>query len=393
MKRAVIVDGVRTPFGRSHATKGSFRQTRSEDLAATCIRALLDRQAIDPASIDDVLFGATQQTGAQGANVARQIALLAGLPPTVPAATINRLCGSSLQALHQAAHAIMAGEADIQIVGGVEHLHHLPMSLSLDVHPGLAEVTSRAAFHMGLTAEYLAAKYQISRERQDQFALRSHQRAAQARQLTWWRRQITPTPALDDLGRSILLDQDPCVRESSTLAALTALKPAFLSAGGSVTAGNSSPLNDGAAALLVMSEETCRALRLTPLAAVRTTAVVGVEPSVMGIGPVAAIERALQKSRLTLDQCDFIEINEAFAVQTIACLQLLNLASASQPECDPRVNAFGGAIAIGHPLGASGARLAMNLALALREQDKPLGVAAMCIGLGQGIATVLERVA
>jgi acetyl-CoA acyltransferase len=267
------------------------------------------------------------------------------------------------------------------------------MSLALDIHPELAHVTSRAAFHMGLTAEYLASRYEISREAQDQYALRSHQRAAAARQQAWWNQQIVPTPALDDDGQPTLLKHDPCVRESSNIAALAALKPAFLSTGGSVTAGNSSPLNDGAAALLVMSEQTCRTLGLRPLAAVRATAVVGVEPSVMGIGPVAAIERALSKSKLSLDQLGFIEINEAFAVQTLACLKLLKLSTAGERDCDERVNAFGGAIAIGHPLGASGARLAMNLALALREYDRPVGVAAMCIGLGQGIATVLERVA
>lgn len=385
MTSAVIVDAVRTPIGRAHPQKGWFREVRSDDLAVACVRQLLERTGIDLAEIEDVVFGNTQQTGEQGLNVARCIALMAGLPVTVGGTTVNRLCGSSLQALNQAAHAIAAGFEDVQIVGGLEHMHHLPMDHGLDINPRLFERTSRAALMMGVTAEFLAQTYDISRRDQDAFALRSHQRAAAAHARGEFKREIVPLLAKDEQGQRFLATTDQCVRPDTSLEALAALEPAFLPKLGTVTAGNSSPLNDGAAAMLVMSEAKAKALGLKPLVRVRATAVAGVEPCVMGTGPVPAVQKVLQRARLTLRDIDLIELNEAFAAQALACIRLLGLD-------EEKVNVRGGAIALGHPLGASGARIATTLIHAMVDRGANLGLATMCIGLGQGIATVFERV-
>jgi acetyl-CoA acyltransferase len=385
MTQAVIVDAVRTPIGRAHPQKGWFREVRSDDLAVACVRSLLERTGIDPAEIEDVVFGNTQQTGEQGLNVARCIALMAGLPVTTGGTTVNRLCGSSLQALHQAAHAILAGFEDVQIVGGLEHMHHLPMDHGLDVNPRLFYRTSRAALLMGVTAEFLAQTYDISRRDQDAFALRSHQRAATAHAEGQFQREIVPLYAKDEQGQRFLATTDQCVRPDTSLEALAALEPAFLPKIGTVTAGNSSPLNDGAAALLVMSDAKAKALGLKPLVRVRATAVAGVEPCVMGTGPVPAVQKVLKRARLTLRDLDLIELNEAFAAQALACIRLLGLD-------EDKVNVRGGAIALGHPLGASGARIATTLIHAMIDRQATLGLATMCIGLGQGIATVFERV-
>jgi acetyl-CoA acyltransferase len=381
---AVIVDAVRTPIGRAHPERGWFRNVRGDALAAACVRALVERTGIDPGEIEDVVLGNTQQTGEQGLNVARIVALLAGLPVTAAGATVNRLCGSGLQALNQAAHAIAAGAEDVQVVGGFEHMHHLPMGHQLDPNPRLFARTARASLQMGLTAEFLAQQYGISRRDQDAFALRSHQRAARAQEEGAFRREIVPVFGHDERGRRVELASDQCVRPDTTLEALAALDPAF-QRGGSVTAGNSSPVNDGSAALLVMSEDKARSLGLTPLARVRATAVAGVEPCLMGTGPVAATRKALQRANLTLGDIDLVELNEAFAVQAIACIHLLGLD-------EEKMNVRGGAIAIGHPLGASGARIATTLVHAMIDRGATLGLATMCIGLGQGIATILERV-
>jgi acetyl-CoA acyltransferase len=385
MTQAVIVDAVRTPIGRAHPQKGWFREVRSDDLAVACVRRLLERTGIDPAEIEDVVFGNTQQTGEQGLNVARCIALMAGLPVTTGGTTVNRLCGSSLQALNQAAHAIAAGFEDVQIVGGLEHMHHLPMDHGLDINPKLFERTSRAALLMGVTAEFLAQTHDISRRDQDAFALRSHQRAAAAHSRGEFQREIVPVYAKDEQGQRFLATTDQCVRPDTSLEALAALEPAFLPKLGTVTAGNSSPLNDGAAALLVMSEAKAKALGLKPLVRVRATAVAGVEPCVMGTGPVPAVQKVLQRAKLTLRDIDLIELNEAFAAQALACIRLLGLD-------EEKVNVRGGAIALGHPLGASGARIATTLIHAMVDRQATLGLATMCIGLGQGIATVFERV-
>jgi acetyl-CoA acyltransferase len=376
----VVVAAVRTPIARAHPERGVFRDIRADDLSADIMRAVLERADVADHLVEDIHWGCVRQAGEQGYDVARQAALIAGLPIEVPAATVNRNCGSSLQALNQAAANILAGLDDIQIVGGVEHMHHLPMDDDYVASPRYLYRHSAATMHMGLIAENLARRYAISRSEQDAWALRSHQRAT----ATDWSAEIVPTWGRDDEGRRVRVTRDQCPRPETSLEALARLPAAFLP-GGSVTAGNASPLNVGAAALLMMSEAKATALGLTPLAWVRSLAVAGVDPSVMGIGPVPATHKALQRAGLTLGDIDLVEINEAFAVQTLACIRLLRL----DPE---RVNVCGGAIAIGHPLGASGARIATTLIHAMRAQGARYGLATMCIGGGQGIATVFERV-
>ena len=386
MKSPVIIDCVHTPIGRAHKERGWFRDVRSDDLAAHCVKALVERTGIDPAEIEDVVLGNTQQTGEQGLNAARAIGLLAGLPVATGGTTVNRLCGSSLQALNQAAHSISAGFEDVQIVGGFEHMQHLPMDHGLDLNPKLFERTSKGALMMGVTAEFLAQTQGISREDQDAFALRSHQRAAEAHAKGEFQREIVPLYGRDEEGRRFLVTGDQCVRADTSLAALAALEPAFMPKYGTVTAGNSSPLNDGAAAMLIMSEEKAKSLGLKPLVRVRATAIAGVEPSVMGTGPVPAVQKALKRGGLTLKDIDLVELNEAFAAQALACIRMLGLD-------EEKINVRGGAIAIGHPLGASGARIATTLINTMLDREARLGIATMCIGMGQGIATVLERVA
>ena len=382
---AVVIDCVRTSIGRAHKERGWFRDVRSDDLAVACIKALVERTGIAPAEIEDVILGNTQQTGEQGLNAARSIALMAGLSVETGGATVNRLCGSSLQALNQAAHSIAAGFENVQIVGGLEHMQHLPMDHGLDINPKLFQQTSKAALMMGVTAEFLAQTQSISREDQDAFALRSHRRAAAAHAQGEFKREIVPVYGRDEQGKRFLATGDQCVRPDTTMEALAALEPAFMPKVGTVTAGNSSPLNDGAAALLIMSEEKASALGLKPVVRVRATAVAGVEPCVMGTGPVPAVQKVLKRAGLTLQDIDLIELNEAFAAQALACIRMLSLD-------EDKVNVRGGAIALGHPLGASGARIATTLINTMIDRDANLGIATMCIGLGQGIATVFERV-
>jgi acetyl-CoA acyltransferase len=385
MKQAVIVDCVRTPIGRAHPEKGVFRDVRSDDLATAVVQALVERTGVDPAEIEDVVLGNTQQQGEQGFDVARSVALMAGLPIHTGGATINRLCGSSLQALNQAAHSIVAGGEDVHIVGGLEHMHHIPMDKDLDLNPKLFQRTSKGALHMGYTAEFLAQTHGISREEQDAFALRSHQRAAAAQAAGEFAREIVPVWGRDEAGNRILVTADQCVRPDTSMEALAALQPAFMPGMGTVTAGNSSPLNDGAAALLVMSQEKAQSLGLKPLVRVVATAVVGVEPAVMGTGPVPATQKALARAGLKLEDIDLIELNEAFAAQALACVRMLGIN-------EEKLNVRGGAIAIGHPLGASGARITTTLINNMIDRDATLGLATMCIGVGQGIATIFERI-
>ena len=385
MKQAVVVDCMRTPIGRAHKDRGYYREVRSDDLAAHLVRGLVSHSGIDPAEIEDVAMGNTQQQGEQGFCVARNVALMAGLPIETGGVTVNRLCGSSLQALNQASHSIMAGFEDCQIVGGLEHMHHIAMDAGLDLNPKLFTRTSKGALWMGLTAEFLAQTNGISREAQDGFALRSHQKAAKATASGEFANEILPTWGKDEDGNRTLFDSDQCIRSDASAEALEALKPAFMPGMGTVTAGNSSPLNDGAAAMLVMSEEKAKSLGLKPLVKVIATAIVGVEPSVMGTGPVPATQKALKHAGLKLSDIDLVELNEAFASQSLACLQMLDLD-------EEKVNVRGGAIAIGHPLGASGARIATTLIRAMVDRDVNLGLATMCIGVGQGIATIFERV-
>ncbi|MBX3433836.1 MAG: acetyl-CoA C-acyltransferase [Pirellulales bacterium] len=385
MNTPVIIDACRTPIGRSHAERGAYRDVRADDLAAHVIRALVERTQIDPAEIEDVLVGCTQQRDEQGFNVGRMAALLAGVPHAAGGATINRLCGSSLQALAQAAHAIVAGAEDVQIVAGVEHMHHLPMDAGADaINPKLFRTTSKGALMMGLTAEFLAQAYGIGREAQDVFALASHEKAAAATDSGEFRAEITPVWGRSEIGERTLIAEDQCIRRETSIAALAELSPAFMPQVGTVTAGNSSPVNDGAAALLAMSDRRARELGLAPLVKVRATAVAGVDPAVMGTGPVPAVKTALKRAGLKLADVDLVELNEAFAAQSLACIQLLEL----DPE---RVNVRGGAIALGHPLGASGARIVTTLVHAMVARDAALGLATMCVGMGQGVAVVLER--
>lgn len=385
MKNAVVVDCVRTPIGRANRERGYFRDVRSDDLAVACVEALLQRTGIDPSAVEDVVLGSTQQTLEQGLNVARSVSLMSGIAASSGAATINRLCGSSLQALNQASHAIMSGFEDVQIVGGLEHMQHLPMDHGMDINPKLYRHTSKGALMMGVTAEFLAQTQGISREEQDQFALRSHQLAAQAQQSGAFRGEMVPVHGRDEAGHRFLVDHDQCVRPDTSLEALAALEPAFMPKIGTVTAGNSSPLNDGAAAMLMMSEESAERFGLKPLVRVRATAVAGVDPSVMGTGPVPAVKKVLARAGLQLGDIELIELNEAFAAQALACVRMLKLDL-------EKVNVRGGAIAIGHPLGASGARIATTLIHAMIDRQATLGLATMCIGAGQGIATVFERV-
>ncbi len=384
MNSAVVVDCCRTPIGRANPEKGIYRDVRSDDLAATVIKALVERTGIDPVEIQDVVLGNTQQQKEQGFNVARIASLLAGLPATTGGATINRLCGSSLQALNQASHSIVAGGEDVQVVGGLEHMHHIPMDASIDFNPKLFHVTSKGAMHMGFTAEFLAQSQGIDRKAQDQFSLDSHLKAAAATETGAFKDEIIPTWGHDELGDRTLVTTDQCIRADSSLEALGALRPAFMPGMGTVTAGNSSPLNDGAAAMLMMSEEKAKSLGLKPMVRIRATAVSGVDPAVMGTGPVPATKKALKRAGVELADIDLIELNEAFAAQSLACIKMLRLDQS-------KVNVRGGSIAIGHPLGASGARISTTLIHAMLASDANLGLATMCIGIGQGIATVFER--
>lgn len=384
MKNAVVIDCVRTPIGRAHSEKGFFRNVRSDDLAVAMVEALVERTGIEAQEIEDVLLGNTQQQGEQGFCVARNVALMAGLSVTTGGATINRLCGSSLQALNQGAQAIMAGFEDVQIVGGLEHMHHIPMDKDFDINPKLFRRTSKGALMMGVTAEFLAQTHSISREQQDAFALRSHQLAAAATAAGEFKKEIIPIWGEDEQGHRLEVDYDQCIRSDTSMEALATLKPAFMPGMGTVTAGNSSPLNDGAAGLLIMSDTKAKQLDLKPLVRVVAAAVAGVDPCVMGTGPVPATKKALQRAGLELKDIDLIELNEAFAAQALACIQMM--------EADPeRVNVRGGAIAIGHPLGASGARIATTLIHNMIDRGARYGLATMCIGLGQGIATIFER--
>jgi acetyl-CoA acyltransferase len=383
MRQAVVVEAVRTPVGRAHPEKGYYRDVRADDLSADLMKALLERAGVPADAVEDIQWGCVKQQGEQGYDVARMAALIAGLPLEVGGVTVNRNCGSSLQALNSAAGSIAAGGEDVQIAGGVEHMHHIPMEAGFDASPRLWYRHSPATMNMGLTAENLAIRYKISRREQDEFALRSHQRAAQATDSGAFSKEVIPTWGRDEEGRRKVLTEDQCIRRDTSLEALGALKPAFMPDGGTVTAGNASPLNVGAAALLVMSEERAKELGLKPKVRIRAMAVAGVDPSVMGIGPVPATHKALQRAGLKLEDIDLIEINEAFAAQTLAVMKLLK----ADPE---KVNVRGGAIAIGHPLGASGARIATTLIHAMEDRKARFGLATMCIGAGQGIATVFE---
>jgi acetyl-CoA acyltransferase len=385
MTIAVIVDAIRTPMGRSK--NGVFRHIRAEDLSAHLMKGLLDKYPeVRPADIDDIYWGCVQQTQEQGFNVARNAALLAGIPHSVPANTSNRLCASSMQALHDASRLIEVGEAHVCLVGGVEHMGHLPINHGANMHPQLSKTTAMASGMMGLTAEFLAQTHGISREAQDQFALRSQKKAAQAQKLGQFDTQILPTFGHDPLGNPTLQIHDEVIRPETTLEKLALLSPVFDKKKGTVTAGNASALADGASALLMCSLDYAKERQLPILGRVHSRSVVGCEPALMGYGPVPAIHKALKQAKLTLKDMNLIEINEAFAAQILPCLHDLNLLE----SLDEKVNLNGGAIALGHPLGCSGTRITASLLHQMHRQNAQFGIASLCVGLGQGIATVFE---
>lgn len=387
MKQAVIVDCIRTPMGRSKA--GVFRNVRAETLSAELMKGLLKRNPqLDANDIEDVIWGCVQQTLEQGFNIARNAALLAGVPKQAGAVTVNRLCGSSMEAIHQATRAIMTGMGDTFIVGGVEHMGHVPMTHGVDFHPGLANNVAKASGMMGLTAEMLGKMHGISREQQDAFAVRSHQRAHAASTSGAFAAEIYPIEGHDAEGGLILVEHDEVIRPETTMESLASLRPVFDPANGTVTAGTSSALSDGASAMLVMEEEKAKALGLPIRARIKAMAVAGCDAAIMGYGPVPATQKALARAGLTIEDMDVIELNEAFAAQSLPCVKDLGLLEV----VEDKVNLNGGAIALGHPLGCSGARISTTLINLMEAKNAKYGLATMCIGLGQGIATIFERV-
>ena len=387
LRDAVIIDCVRTPMGRSK--NGVFRITRAEDLSAHLVEALFDRNTdLDPAAVDDVIWGCVYQTLEQGFNIARVMSLMTRLPHTVPGQTVNRLCGSSMQALHNAVQSIQSNNGDFFIIGGVEHMGHLPMTHGVDINPKLAKHIAMASNSMGLTAELLAIQHSISREQQDAFGARSHQRAHQATIEGRFANEIVPTPGHDPDGIPIMVDSDEVIRPDTTVETLATLRPVFNPKGGTVTAGTSSALSDGASAMLVMSTEAAKAAGVTPIAKIKSMGIAGVDPTIMGYGPVPATKKALQNAGLIIEDIDIAELNEAFAAQSLPVLKDLGLTD----TMEDKVNLNGGAIALGHPLGCSGSRISTTLLNRMQEKDVTLGLATMCIGHGQGIATVFERI-
>ncbi|MCH8883078.1 MAG: acetyl-CoA C-acyltransferase FadA [SAR324 cluster bacterium] len=386
MQTAVIVDAVRTPMGRSKG--GAFRNVRAEDLSVALVHALLERNpALEPAEIDEVIWGCANQTLEQGFNVARAIALMADLPHEVAAQTVNRLCGSSLQAINTAATNVMTGMGEVYLCGGVEHMGHVAIDHGADIPPEYSRHAAKAGLSMGLTGEMLAIMHQVSREDQDRFAMRSHHKAALAQRDGHFKSQMIPIDGHDSDGLPLRVDFDEVVRPESNMEDLGKLPPAFNPKGGTVTAGNSSAISDGAAAVLVMAADKAKALGLEPMAAVKSFAVVGVDPSIMGYGPVPATRKALGQAGMEVGDIDLVELNEAFAAQSLPVLKDLGLLD----DLDDKVNLNGGAIALGHPLGCSGARITTSLMHLMREKDADVGLATMCIGMGQGIATIFER--
>lgn len=385
-RNAVIIDCVRTPMGRSE--NGVFRKVRAEALSAHLVEALFDRNPdVDPAEVDDVMWGCVNQTLEQGVNIARNMALLTRLPNAVPAQTINRLCGSSMQALHAAAQAIMSGAGGMYVVGGVEHMGHLPMDHGIDINPALSRHVAKAAAAMGMTAELLARMHKISRQQQDEFGARSQQRAHAATVEGRFKNEIVPVVGHDEHGGLTLCENDDVIRPDTTVEVLSGLRPVFDPVNGTVTAGTSSAISDGASAMLVMSGDRARSLGLNTRARVRAMGVAGVDPSIMGYGPVPATRKALDRAGLSIDDIDCVELNEAFAAQSLPVLRDLDLLD----DLDDKVNLNGGAIALGHPLGCSGARISTTLINVMEQRGARLGLATMCIGLGQGIATIFEK--
>jgi len=382
----VVIDCVRTPMGR--AKNGCFRNVRAETLSATLIDALFERNPkLDPKEVEDVIWGCVNQTREQGFNVARHISLLTKVPHEAGAQTINRLCGSAMSAIHTAAQAIMTGNGDMFVVGGVEHMGHISMTDGFDHNPAASKYTAKASNMMGLTAEMLAKMHGITRQQQDEFGARSHRLAQEATDEGRFKNEIVPIEGHDENGFKVLIEHDETIRPETTAESLGQLRPAFDPKNGTVTAGTSSQLTDGAAAMVLMSAERAQALGLKPMARIVSMAVAGVDPAIMGYGPVPATKKALKRAGLKIEDIDFWELNEAFAGQSLPVLKDLKLMGV----VDQKVNLNGGAIALGHPLGCSGARISTTLLNIMQANGGRYGVSTMCIGLGQGISTVWER--
>lgn len=383
----VIVDFGRTPMGRSKG--GMYRNVRAETLSAKLITGVLERNPkIDPAEVEDVIWGCVNQTLEQGWNIARMASLMTPIPHTAAAQTVSRLCGSSMSALHTAAQAIMTGNGDVFVIGGVEHMGHVSMMHGVDPNPALSLYAAKAAGMMGLTAEMLGKMHGITREQQDQFGVRSHQLAHKATVEGNFKDEIIPMEGHDENGFLRVFTEDETIRPETTLESLAALRPAFNPKGGTVTAGTSSQITDGASCMIVMSAERAKALGVEPLAVIRSMAVAGCDPSIMGYGPVPSTKKALKRAGLSMDDISHVELNEAFAAQALPVLKDLKLLD----QMDQKVNLHGGAIALGHPFGCSGARISGTLLNVMKQNNGTIGIATMCIGLGQGITTVFERV-
>ncbi|MEA2657771.1 MAG: hypothetical protein QOF64_356 [Candidatus Binatota bacterium] len=399
MREAVIVEALRTPMGRH---SGIFKNVRTDDLAAYIIAKMVEKSGVNKEEIEDVYFGCTNQAGEDSRNVARNAALLAGLPYTIPGATVNRLCGSGLEAINQAGRAVETDHGDLFVAGGVENMTRGPWVMGKPANafqrgdvqmydsslgwrfpnPRMGELYS--LINNGETAENVAEKYQVSRKDQDELAFASHQKAIKAQQDGRLKDEIVPYQIAQRNGAPLVHDKDEGPRADTSLEILAGLRPVFKKEG-SVTAGNSSPLSDGAAALLITTPQKAEQLKLKPMARIVASATAGVHPNFMGIGPIPASQKALKRAGLTIEQIDLVEINEAFASQVLACIRELGV--------DPKkLNVNGGAIALGHPLGCSGARIVTTLVHEMNKRGNRYGLATMCIGVGQGIATIVERI-
>ncbi|PIE46815.1 MAG: acetyl-CoA C-acyltransferase FadA [Gammaproteobacteria bacterium] len=384
-KDVVIVDGVRSAMGKSK--NGMFRNVRADNLSAELVKALVARNDFDTNEVEDVIWGCVNQTLEQGMNIGRNIGLLAGIPKTTGGQTVNRLCGSSMQALHTAAAQIMTNQGDVFIIGGVEHMGHVGMMHGIDINPAASKHFAKASNMMGLTAEMLGRMNGISRQEQDEFGVESHRRAWSATTEGRFANEIVGIEGHDKDGNLQLCTVDEVIRPDANMEAFAGLRPVFDPKGGTVTAGTSSALSDGAAAMLVMSAAKAKDLGLKPRARIRSMAVAGCDAAIMGYGPVPATQKALKRAGMSLDDMQTIELNEAFAAQGLSVLKALNIT-----DKQDIINVNGGAIALGHPLGCSGARITVTLLNAMEQKDTQLGLATMCIGVGQGIATVIERV-
>jgi 3-oxoadipyl-CoA thiolase len=395
---AYVIDALRTPIGRYG---GALANARPDDLAAHVMSAAVERNDLPPADIDDVFFGCANQSGEDNRNVARMGLLLAGLPVEVPGVTVNRLCASGLEAVNQGARMIQTGDGELVLAGGVESMTRAPLVMAKPersfprgdlraydttlgwrfVNPRMEEMYSAEA--MGETAENVAERWSVDREAQDEFALASHRRAVAAAEAGRFDEEMVPVPVPQPKGEPVTVHSDEGPRSDTTLERLARLRPAFRE-GGSVTAGNSSSINDGAACVVLASEQRCGELGAEPLGRIVATGAAGVDPAVMGVGPIPATRRALERAGMTIDQIDLVELNEAFASQSIACMRELGIDH-------ERLNVNGGAIALGHPLGCSGARLLTTLLWEMRRRGARFGLATMCIGVGQGVATIVEN--